>query len=161
MRDGSGRIHFLKDESRIQDRDLKAAYLCWQQAKGDERFPGGFDLLKVPSVVDHCAWIEILPELDLDHAVLRFAGTSLVLRNRGELVGKPLVEFQKYPNTYKIISLCGLDPRPMWGEPHRAEVDAHDHLTNEHLCLPISKDGKNISDLLYIAKFTHSDGSPA
>lgn len=139
----------LTSEDDLLDLRLRAVFRLWQETKVEGCGPASFDLLALPEVIDRCIIASVADPSEPEEAVFTFAGADLNVLEGREMTGLRLSSFASYPRALALMSQAVQEARPLVLGPHQVRNDRFSYMTIEHMCLPLSSDGKSVTGFVY------------
>lgn len=142
-------IRTLGGEGDLIDADLCDLYARWNESRGGALGSTSLDLIEFPQVLERCMTVDVRMGKPCKEAVIKFAGSFLV-RNAGlELTGLPLSSLEPYPYISRLIGTCSDMRQAVFTNPHQVAYDPRRHLVVQEICLPLSRDGQIISEMVF------------
>lgn len=139
----------LDGDNALVDVALIDLYVEWNLARHSAFAPASLDLLEFPRLLDRCLLVDVRGRKSVLEGVIKFSGGFLVRTAEKELTGLQVSSLGPYPYMFRLVILCGALRRAVYTTPHQIAYGPKGYLIAQDICLPLSRDGKALSELLF------------
>lgn len=148
MEDPFGAIRMLEDVTELVDEGLMDLYDNWNWARHGASLPASLDPLDCPHVLPRCAVVDVRGRKSILEGVIKFAG-SLTVKSLGkDITGLQVSNLINYPYIFRLLTSCGTLRCAVYTDFHQIAYQPESPLFVQEICLPLSRDGKALSELV-------------
>lgn len=139
--------------SDIEDNGLRNLYSLWEETRSGALGPADLDQLDFPDVTPLCTKYTLAAGQPADEAIITYEGAELVRTTGEDITGARLGNLERYVKSRRLILFCGDNKTAVMAGPESVALENNNFLHIEHICLPLSKDGENLTGFLYAVAY--------
>lgn len=149
MKDPFDDIRVLDDENELVCEHLIELYGKWNHARHGAFAPGSLDLLDCPELLPCCCVLDVRGCRSILDGVFKFAGSFAVTIADREVTGLQLSSLNAFAYMIRLVATSGTGRCATYTRPHQIAYEPKSNWIVQEVCLPLSRDGEVVSELVY------------